>query len=164
MLWLNLPRANKRATPGYQDLPTEMIPVVEDVLSRVRVVAGTYRDATGPAKTFTPVTLLHVTLKANGTASVDLPEEHNALVYVVSGDAEVGSARVRARHMALLPRSGGDVELYSTEGAELLVLAGAPIGEPVLSWGPFVMNTREEIMEAQRDYALGKMGTLPEPA
>lgn len=163
-LWLNLPRTNKRATPGYQDLPAETIPVVEDVLSRVRVVAGTHRDATGPAKTFTPVTLLHVTVKANGTASVDLPEGHNALVYVVSGDAEVGSARVRGRHMALLPRSGGSVELYSAEGAELLVLAGAPINEPVFSWGPFVMNTRDEIMEAQRDYALGKMGTLPEPA
>jgi redox-sensitive bicupin YhaK (pirin superfamily) len=127
-------------------------------------VAGTHRDATGPARTFTPVTLLHVTLRPNGSAGIDLPEGHNALVYVVSGDADVGKARVEARHMPLLPRAGRDVELHSAEGAELLVLAGAPIGEPVFSWRPFVMNTREEIMEAQRDYALGKMGTLPEPA
>lgn len=104
--------------------------MVENEVSRVRVIAGTYRDATGPAKSFTPVTLLHVTLNANGTAKIDLPEGHNALVYAVSGDAEVGQTRVRGRHMALLPRSGGDVELYGTEGAELLVLAGAPIGEP----------------------------------
>jgi len=162
-LWLNLPRANKRAKPGYQDLPAEIIPVVEGDRSRVRVVAGSHGGASGPAKAFTPVTLLHVSLEAGGSARIELPDGHNALAYVVSGEVAVGDTSVRARHMALLPRDGGPLGLRSSQGAELLVLAGVPIGEPVFAWGPFVMNTREEIMEAQRDYALGRMGTLPEP-
>ncbi len=163
-LWLNLPRTNKRATPGYQDLPADVIPVVEGERNRVRIVAGSHGGVSGPARTFTPVTLLHVSLQAGGRATLDVPEGHNALAYVVSGEIDAGETSARARHMALFPRDGGSLSLSSAQGAEVLVLAGAPIGEPVFAWGPFVMNTREEIMEAQRDYALGKMGTLPEPA
>jgi quercetin 2,3-dioxygenase len=163
-LWLNLPRVNKRATPGYQDLPADVIPAIEGNRSRVRIVAGSHSGVSGPAKTFTPVTLLHVSFAAGGSATIEVPEGYSALAYAVSGAFETGGQRVRARHMALFAPSGGGVELRSDSGAELLVLAGAPIDEPVVSWGPFVMNTRQEIMEAQRDYALGRMGTLPEPA
>jgi redox-sensitive bicupin YhaK (pirin superfamily) len=163
-LWLNLPRADKRATPGYQDLPAEVIPVVAGDGSQARVVAGSHGGARGPARTFTPVTLLHVSLAAGGSASVDVQAGHNVLAYVVSGEIDAGGTTVPARHMALFPREGGPITLRGSSGAEVLVLAGAPIGEPVFAWGPFVMNTRDEIMEAQRDYALGRMGTLPEPA
>ena len=160
-LWLNLPRTRKMDPPGYQDLPAARIPVVESPAARVRVVAGEHAGVHGPARSFTPVTLLHVLLDARGGVAVRLPEGHNALVYSVEGIAEVQSIPVPARSMALLDRAGEAVTLVAAgQAAQLLVLAGAPIGEPVVSWGPFVMNTREEILQARDDYLAGRLGSL----
>lgn len=159
-LWLNLPRARKMDPPGYQDLPAARIPVVQSRGARVRVIAGEHGGARGPARCFTPVTLLHVLLEAGGRVALRLPDGHNALVYVVTGAAGVQAVRVPARAMALLDRAGETVVLEAGEPAQLLVLAGAPIGEPVVSWGPFVMNTREEILQARDDYLAGRMGSL----
>jgi redox-sensitive bicupin YhaK (pirin superfamily) len=159
-LWLNLPRSRKMDPPGYQDLPATRIPVVESRGARVRVIAGRHAGVQGPARSFTSVTLLHVMLDAGGSAALRLPEGHNALVYVVEGAAQVQARDVPARAMALFDGRGEAVALRAGQPAQLLVLAGEPIGEPVVSWGPFVMNTREEILQARDDYLAGRMGSL----
>lgn len=159
-LWLNLPRARKMAPPGYQDLPAGRIPVVASAGARVRVIAGEHAGVSGPARSFTPVTLLHVILEAGGGVALRLVHGHNALAYVVEGEAGVQDQRVPARAMALLEPHGEGVALRAAQPAQLLVLAGAPIAEPVVSWGPFVMTTREEIEQARDDYLAGRMGAL----
>lgn len=159
-LWLNLPRARKMDPPGYQDLHATRIPVVNSAGARVRVIAGEHAGVRGPARSFTPVTLLHVLLEAGGSVALRLAEGHNALVYGVEGAAEVQGEPIPARCMALLEPHGEAVTLRAVRPAQLLLLAGEPIHEPVVSWGPFVMNTREEILQARDDYLAGRMGAL----
>jgi redox-sensitive bicupin YhaK (pirin superfamily) len=159
-LWVNLPRQFKMHEPGYQDLSAARIPSVQVTGGAVRVIAGEYGTARGPARTYTPLALLHVALGAGGEAGIPLAADWNAGVYVISGRVQTGGRTVEERTLAVLDPGGRTVLLQAHGDAELLVLAGEPIGEPVVSWGPFVMTTREEIMQAQRDYALGRMGVL----
>lgn len=157
-LWVNLPRKDKMTAPGYQDLPAEVIPVVEDDSTRVCVIAGSHAGVSGVARTFTPLTLLRVTLKAGASLDVDVPSDHTAAAYVVTGAVSSGQATARSRQLLVFERDGSRIPLRADADTDLLVLGGAPLDEPVVSWGPFVMNTREEIVQAQRDYAMGKMG------
>lgn len=163
-LWLNLPRVHKMDPPGYQDLPAARIPVVESPGARVRVIAGEHAGVRGPARSFTPATLLHVLLEAGARVELSVPDGHNALAYVVEGAAGANGSSVPARSMAVFDPRGEALSLSSDRPAQLLVLAGQPIAEPVVSWGPFVMNTREEILQARDDYLAGRMGTLEEVA
>lgn len=159
-LWVNLPRQYKLHEPGYQDLGADRIATVDVAGGTVRVIAGQLGEVRGPARTFTPVTVLHVVLRAGGEAGIPFARDWNAGVYVITGSADVSGTPVGERCLAVLDPSEGAIALRADRDAHLLVLAGAPIGEPVVSWGPFVMTTREEIMQAQRDYALGRMGVL----
>ena len=163
-LWLNLPAAQKMRAPGYQELPAEQIPVVATVGARVRVIAGTHGGVQGPAHSFTPVTLIHASLDADAGASFELPPTHNAAVYVVSGAATIGGRRVGASELALFPAAAGIIAVTAIDATEILVIGGEPIAEPVVSWGPFVMNTHEEILQARKDYAAGRMGSLQQAA
>jgi redox-sensitive bicupin YhaK (pirin superfamily) len=163
-LWLNLPRVHKMDPPGYQDLPATRIPVVESAGARVRVIAGEHDGVRGPARSFTPVNLLHVVLEAGASVSLSVPEGHNALAYVVDGEAQANGAPVPARAMAVFDPRGETITLSAARPAQLLLLAGEPIAEPVVSWGPFVMNTREEILQARDDYLAGRMAALEEAA
>jgi redox-sensitive bicupin YhaK (pirin superfamily) len=159
-LWVNLPHRYKMHEPGYQDLGAGRIPSVEVTGGTVRVIAGEYGGVRGPARTFTPLALLHVVLRAGGEAGIPLAAEWNAGAYVISGRVQAAGRTVEERCLAVLKPGGRAVLLQAQSDAQVLVLAGEPIGEPVVSWGPFVMTTREEIMQAQRDYALGRMGVL----
>lgn len=161
-LWVNLPRKDKMTAPGYQDLPAEVIPVVSQDGARVCVIAGSHAGIAGVARTFTPLTLLRATLNAGASLDVDLPADHTAAVYVVTGEASSGEATAAARQLLVFDRRGTRIPLRANADTDLLVLGGAPLGEPVVSWGPFVMSTREEIVQAQRDYAMGKMGFVAE--
>ena len=152
-LWVNLPRKDKMTAPRYQTLTAASIPVVDGV----RVIAGEFRGATGPAKTFTPVTLLVVELKKGSSLKLELREGHSTALYV--GQGKVNDAA--EGELVLLSREGADFVLEAEKDAIVFVMSGAPIDEPVVGYGPFVMNTTQEIQQAYRDYQAGKLGTIP---
>jgi len=159
-LWVNLPARDKMNTPGYQDIASARIPGVALGAGVARVVAGEFAGTRGPARTHTPMLVMHVKLAAGGVAEVPLPAAWNALAYVVTGRARAAEALLRERQMAVFTNDAAVIELAAITDMEMLVLAGEPIDEPVVSWGPFVMNTTEQIIQARKDYASGRMGAL----
>ena len=162
-LWVNLPKAQKMSKPGYQAITKEQIPVIElEGGGHARVIAGELLGERGPAKTFTPVNLFDVVLKAGERFDLPLPEEHNAAVVLRKGDVLVnGAERLHGEALiAPLSEEGDTVTLEATADTQLLILSGEPIREPVASYGPFVMNTREELQQAVEDYRAGRMGHL----
>ncbi len=161
-LWVNLPAAHKMDKPRYQALPKESIPVVELANSgTLRVIAGEAFGKQGPAQTFTPINLWDLTLETGGEAKLTLPQQSNTLLLVRSGVLRVNDTdSVAAAELAHFEHSGTEIHLASDEGAEALLLNGQPIDEPVVSQGPFVMNSDEEIRQAIRDYENGQMGRL----
>ena len=162
-LWVNLPKANKLTDPGYQNMNSDQIPVVQKDGAKFRVVAGEYEGNKGPAKTFTKLQALHVILDPEAKAEVSIPNTHNALVYTLQGNAKVGDKELNQGYLATLNRDGQTVHLQSSETekeVQFLVLSGEPINEPVVSYGPFVMNSMEEIQSAYRHYQDGKMGVI----
>ncbi len=162
-LWVNLPKAQKMSKPGYQAITKEQIPVIElEGGGHARVIAGELLGERGPAKTFTPVNLFDVILKAGERFELPLPEGHNAAVVLRKGDVLVnGAERLRGEALiAPLSEEGDTVTLEAKTDTQLLILSGEPIREPVASYGPFVMNTREELQQAVEDYRAGRMGHL----
>jgi redox-sensitive bicupin YhaK (pirin superfamily) len=162
-LWVNLPRAHKMAQPRYQAILSGQIPVVQlGDGATARVIAGELNGVKGPAQTFTPVNVFDVRLKAGSFADLSLPEGHSAGIVLLRGDIQVNTTQTVAGEakLVLLSAAGEGVRLYAKQDSILLVLSGEPIQEPVASYGPFVMNTREEIRQAVSDYNAGKMGHL----
>jgi redox-sensitive bicupin YhaK (pirin superfamily) len=163
-LWVNLPARDKRIAPRYQDVRAATMPTWRspDGRATVKVIAGNALGVAGAAQTRIPITYLDVSLAEGAGVTLDIPESQTAFVYVYGGAVEVGKqARVAADgDMALL--SHGDVlELKATrDGTRALVLGGQPLREPVARYGPFVMNTREEIYEAFTDFQSGKFGQI----
>jgi redox-sensitive bicupin YhaK (pirin superfamily) len=156
-LWVNLPAKTKMTSPRYQTLTASSIPVVDGV----RVLAGEYRGAKGPAQTFTTVNLFDVRLRAGQKLSLDLRDGFSAGLYVVSGRIEVNGQAANETELVVLDREGNDVELKATTDAIVFVMNGAPIDEPVVGYGPFVMNTTREIQQAYADFHAGRLGTIP---
>ena len=163
-LWLNLPRKYKMETPHYQDLQPDRIPVVKFEGGEVRVVAGEVLGTAGPAKSYTPVIAARVSLQPGASVVLRAPGGHNAYLYAVSGSGQSGGLTFGATQLLEYRNDGELVDIAASEATELLFLAGEPIDEPVVSWGPFVMNTREEIIQARDDYLAGRMGVLEERA
>lgn len=164
-LWVNLPAKDKSAKPGYQSLLDADIPVatLPDGAGTVRVIAGNFGDATGPARTFTPINIWDVRLARGKTATFDVPEEHTLSVLVLSGTVEInGREIVREAQTAIFGRDGGGITVETNGDAKLLVLTGEPIDEPVVAHGPFVMNTVGEIKQAMLDFQSGKFGAIRE--
>ncbi|HUF20626.1 MAG TPA: pirin family protein [Burkholderiales bacterium] len=159
-LWVNLPARFKMEPPKYQDLPAERIPVIESGGARIRVVAGSLLGAQGPAKTYTPVTVAHLTLSAGARIQLPVPAGQAAGVYAIRGSGSAGGRQFSALTLIEFENSGETIALSAAEPADLLLIAGEPIDEPVVAWGPFVMNTSEEILQARKDFAAGRMGTL----
>lgn len=162
-LWVNLPRSFKMSEPRYQTLVNEEIPVVElgKGAGRLRVIAGEFRRQKGPAKTFSPVHLYDLRLQAGHRLELSLPEGFNTSVFVLHGRVAVnGSHEVGEAELALFGHKGERVALDAEEDSTVLVLGGEPIDEPVARYGPFVMNTKVELMQAVNDYQAGKMGHL----
>ena len=170
-LWVNLPRAQKMVQPRYQDLRAGEVGLVTsaDAGALVRIIAGDVAGQKGPGSTNTPMAMLHATVQP--TATLDLPwdPEFNALVYVLSGAGTVGLERrpVRAGNLAVLGR-GDFVTLAADRSQEsrspaldVLVLGGRPIRESIAWAGPFVMNTKAEVMAAYEDFQKGRLGTIP---
>ncbi|HKE53583.1 MAG TPA: pirin family protein [Actinomycetota bacterium] len=170
-LWVNLPKAEKWAPPRYQDLRATEVSLLssQDAGALVRVIAGEIAGHPGPGQTYTPMTMLHVTLAPG--ARLDLPwrEEFNALAYVLAGGGSAGAERLSVSTGQLAVFGPGEaIRLEAATGQEsrspeleVLLLGGRPIGEPVAWYGPFVMNTRDELRQAFEDYQAGRLGTIP---
>jgi len=166
-LWLNLPAAEKMRPAAYRDIPARAIPVVDAPGgASVKVIAGRLGDITGPigGRTTQPV-MMDLRLPPGATLDLPLPEGHNAFLYAYDGQVVVGAQRQLLPHRSAgLLSDGTSVTLTAGEsGADLLLVAGRPIGEPVVQYGPFVMNTREEIEQAVLDYQRGEL-TAPRSA
>lgn len=162
-LWVNLPAKDKFARPGYQKLHDADIPEVAlpNGAGSVRIIAGEFGNDSGPARTFTPMNIWDVRITQNKTVNLDVPEGHTLSVLVLSGTVEVNGQEVaRAAQTVLLGREGGGVSVKAQADAKLLVLSGVPIDEPVVTKGPFVMNTEAEIKDAMRDFRSGKFGAI----
>jgi redox-sensitive bicupin YhaK (pirin superfamily) len=158
-LWVNLPAKHKMAAPAYQDIRSAQIPVVDvGTGSSVRVIAGEFRGAKGPARTFTPINVWDARLKAGGRVELDLPDGHTTLLAVLRGKVSInGDESAGPAELAILERAGTRVVLEAGEDATVLVLNGEPIDEPVVGYGPFVMNTHDEIHQAVRDFQSGRL-------
>jgi redox-sensitive bicupin YhaK (pirin superfamily) len=162
-LWVNLPAKDKMTRPGYQPITDGQIPVVAlpDGAGTVRVIAGEYGGRKGPARTFTPMNVWDVRIGPGKTAELAQEEGWTVQVVVLAGTVTVnGETVLRAAHMATLDTVGRGVTLEASNEAKVLLLAGEPIDEPVFGYGPFVMNTREEIVQAIDDFNQGKFGRM----
>jgi len=166
-IWVNLPARDKMARPRYQDIPAARIPEAAstDGKVKVRVIAGEALGRSAVIETHTPIIYLHFTLQPGGEVVQPVPDSHNALVYVIHGELRAGDEGRRVREGQMVRFGGGDavhlaVDASAGEPADLLLLAGAPLNEPVERYGPFVMNTREQIIQAIADYREGRMGKI----
>ncbi|MBA2960941.1 MULTISPECIES: pirin family protein [Ramlibacter] len=166
-LWVNLPARDKMAPPGYQAIARADIPVVPLVdeagapAGQVRVIAGTAGDARGPARTFTPMNVWDVRVQAGHVVSLAQPEGWTSLLVVLDGTVRVnGDTTLQAAQMATLSAQGRDIRVEATADAKLLLLAGEPIDEPVVGYGPFVMTSQAGIVQAIEDFNAGKFGRM----
>jgi hypothetical protein len=161
-LWVNLPRVLKMSKPKYQTLASAQIPKVDFPKGGyARVIAGELEGRKGAATTFTPVNLFDVRLKAGETGEINVPEGFNTAVFLLRGSLELNSRVLEGEaKIALLGTEGEVLKFTGKENSTLLVLNGEAIDEPVASYGPFVMNTRQELSQAVDDYRAGKMGRL----
>jgi redox-sensitive bicupin YhaK (pirin superfamily) len=168
-LWVNLPKAAKWSAPRYQDLKAEAVGLraSADAGALVRIIAGDVAGASGPGSTTTPMALVHATLAPGAELKLPWPAEYNALVYTLAGAGTVDDRPVHTGQLALL--GAGEVIAARAGGGErggegtldILVMGGRAIGEPIAWGGPFVMNTRAEVLEAFEDYQSGRLGTQP---
>lgn len=162
-LWVNLPARSKMQAPGYQNILNAQIPSVDlaDGAGRVRVIAGRFEDHQGPARTHTPMDVWDLRLNAGKTVRLPLIPGHTAALVVLAGTVLVnGEAVAREAQLVQFQRDGDALEIEANSEAKLLFLGGEPIEEPVVGHGPFVMNTREEIVQAFQDFQSGKFGRM----
>jgi len=162
-LWVNLPADNKMDPPGYQGITADTIPDVAlpDDAGTVRLIAGDFRGARGPAHTHTPIRIFDATMREDGAYTFEFPATENVAILVMSGSLVVnGDTAVSSDDFVVFENSGQSIQIRATEAARFLVLNGEPIREPVVQYGPFVMNTKREIIQAIEDFESGRFGTL----
>ncbi|AEJ41087.1 Pirin domain protein [Sulfobacillus acidophilus TPY] len=170
-LWVNLPRALKWTPPRYQSLEASHVTVVASARgdALVRIIAGEVGGFRGPGVTWTPITVIHASLEPGARLVLPWPQEFNAMAYVLTGSGDVGPNHVLIREgQGVLFGSGQSLRVTASQTPagptgrmEVLILGGQPIREPIASYGPFVMNTHAEIVQAFEDYQSGKMGQIP---
>jgi quercetin 2,3-dioxygenase len=159
-LWVNLPSKHKMTNPKYQEITSKSIPVVplpEDA-GQLRVIAGSYLDHQGPADTFTPMNVFDIALEKDKQMSIDIDTKHNSILFVRRGGIKFGESKTSMSQgqVALLTYDGSTIEAEATEpNTALLLLTGEPLNEPIANHGPFVMNTRRELVEAFEEFQSG---------
>lgn len=163
-IWVNLPSRDKMMAPRYQDIPADRIPlwVSADGAVNVRVIAGDVGDKKAVIDTRTPIVFLHIKMQPGATFRQSVDPGFNVLAYVIDGAVQSGGQKADTSEMLVFLNGGDYVELNapSDSPADVLFLAGAPLNEPVARWGPFVMNTDNEIQQAFADYQAGRMGEI----
>lgn len=162
-LWVNLPAVNKSAPPAYQDLRDSEIPrvLLPENAGILRIIAGKFNGINGAAKTFSPLHLFDVTLKKGKSLSLNVEEGETFMILLASGQLQSSDEKLIGQaHLAYFDRAGSVVEVLATEDAHFLVLTGKPLNEPIAHYGPFVMNTQEEIIRAVEEFRSGQFGVL----
>jgi len=163
-LWVNLPAKSKMTAPNYQTLLARNIPMVElpEEAETFRVIAGEFRGAKGPARTFTPINLFDVRLRGGHRLQLDLHDGYTAALFILQGRVVVnGEESADQNELVVFQREGDTVSIEAIADATLLILNGQPIDEPIVGYGPFVMNTREQIQQAIADMRTGRLGKVP---
>lgn len=164
-LWVNTPARQKMDQPAYFPASKENIPFIHstDNLVQVNIVAGRFENIQGPVNALSPLTALTVKIQKHGNYTFRFPSHHNSFVYILHGKVVVNKAeQAQEKHAVIFNNDGDAFTLYAEEDTQLLIAAAEPLNEPVASNGPFVMNNETEILEAFRDYNMGKMGVLIE--
>lgn len=164
-LWVNLPAKDKMSAPKYQSITRDKMGKFElpDDAGTIEVIAGDYNNVKGPAKTFTPIYMYNARLKKGGKATFNFPPNFNTGILVVEGSIKVNNSDLATvDHFVLFKNEGETIEAEAMENSILLVLSGEPIDEPIAAYGPFLMNTRDELVQAVDDFNHGKFGHLEE--
>ena len=164
-LWVNLPAANKMDPPSYQAITREQIKEVQlsNDAGLVKIIAGTFQGHQGPAKTHTKVDLFNLYLNASKSIELNFPQHDHTAMVVIKGSVKVNNNEVlKGNDLGVFSDSGENVTIEALEESIVLMLNGEPIMEPIAAYGPFVMNTREEIIQAYQDFQMGKFGHLDE--
>ncbi len=161
-LWVNLPKKDKQTPAKYQALEADKISklTLENNGGTVKVIAGNCNGVKGSASTFTEMNVFDIRMKANGEFSASIPANHNACILVVDGDVTVNSQRAEKHQFILFKNEGEDITINAILPSTLLLLSGVPINEPIAQYGPFVMNTQQELQEAFEEFQSGKYGVL----
>ena len=161
-LWVNLPKKDKLTPAHYQAITKEQMAKVElpDDKGIVNVIAGTFNGIKGSAQTYSPVNLFDIKLKKGGEVTTNLPSAYNTAILVINGKAEVNGEIANEHSFILFKNAGEEITIKAVEDSVLLVLSGEPLNEPIASYGPFVMNTQQEIMESIEEFQSGKFGVL----
>ena len=162
-LWVNLPAKDKMSKPKYQAITNQEMGVykLENNGGKVEIIAGEYQGVIGPAITFTPISMLNAKLSENGNAVFNFPAHYNTALLVIDGEIQVNeTAVVPADHFLLFENEGEQFTIKGLKDSTVLVLSGEPIKEPIAAHGPFVMNTRQELVDAFQDFQNGKFGFL----
>ena len=165
-LWVNLPSALKMTPPRYQDIRAGQVALLSsaDGGALLRVIAGSFGEHRGPGVTHTPISLVHVTVSAGAQVRLPWQADFNSLAYVLAGSGTVGADKRPVRMGQLAVFGAGDaitIAASPKQDMDILLLGGQPIREPVAAYGPFVMNTRAELVQAFEDYQAGRLGSIP---
>lgn len=164
-LWVNLPAKDKMAKPGYQSITKDQIPVMElpDNSGELRVIAGSFSNHAGPAHTFSPLNVWDITLHQGSHLPLSQPEGWSTALVVLEGSITVnGTTPASEAQLVVLSQTGEKLHIEANSDAKVLLLAGAPLIEPIVGYGPFVMNTKSEIAEAINDFNSGRFGQISE--
>ncbi|WP_104750464.1 pirin family protein [Helicobacter cynogastricus] len=162
-LWVNLPKAHKKTPPNYQAISAKDIPSmpIAEKCGHLRVIAGNFQGTKGPAHTFSPINLWDTTLSSEAIFHVNLPKNHHCLLLVLEGQLHLNDQEIiQEGELASFQKEGQNLHIQALKPAKFLLLSGEPLAEPVAGYGPFVMNTQEEIAQALRDYQNGHFGAL----
>lgn len=161
-LWVNLPARYKMTAPKYQEITNAMMGTykVPEDKGVLEIIAGEYNGIKGPASTFTPIQVYNARLKKDAAIELNFPANYNTGILVVEGSAKINGENVATDHFVLFKNDGEEINITTSEDALLLVLSGEPINEPIAQYGPFLMNTWEELEQAISDVSAGKFGVL----
>lgn len=161
-LWVNLPAEHKLTMPGYQEIKSEQIPVVAmpGGAGSIRVIAGNYAGKDGAAATYSPMQVLDIAMHGGAETTFMLPEGWNVMLLLLAGDLKVNNTALQHSQLAILDSEGTVLALKAGSDTRLLLLSGEPLHEPIVGYGPFVMNTQAQIQQAISDYQNGKFGQI----
>lgn len=162
--WVNSPAVSKMNPYHYQPLTKEQTPVIvsDDKKVRVAVVSGESENVKGPITSTSPMLTMRIEAAAGGKKTLHVPSNFNCLIYVLDGEARVNGQAISDKQMVIFNTDGNTIDFESETATRAIVLSGEPINEPIVSYGPFVMNSQQEIMQAIQDYQAGKLGVLEE--
>lgn len=163
-MWINSPAKNKNDQPYYHPLTKEETPFfeTEDELIQVNIITGELLGKKGPIPTLTPINSATIHALKNGKITITVPKSHNLFLYLLDGSISINNTEVTGKNFIEFKRDGDEITFEALDNTRALLMSGEPIGEEIVTHGPFVMNTETQIMEAYRDYRMGKMGVLIE--